>query len=40
MKMKIFTSYQCLQSHATLAYGLAASGDVPKVMLHMPNTAA
>jgi hypothetical protein len=40
MKMEIFTSYQCLQSHATLAFGLEASGDVPEVMLQMPNAAA
>jgi hypothetical protein len=33
MKMKIFTSYQRLHSHATFAFGLAASGDVPEVML-------
>jgi hypothetical protein len=33
MKMEMFTSYQCLQSHAALAFGLAASGDVPEVML-------
>jgi hypothetical protein len=38
--MKIFTSYQCLQSHVTLAFGLAASGDVPEVMPQMPNAAA
>jgi hypothetical protein len=40
MKMETFTSYQCLQSHATLAFGLAASGDVPEVMLQMPDAAA
>jgi hypothetical protein len=40
MKMEIFTSYQCLQSHVTLAFGLAASGDVLEVMLQMPNAAA
>jgi hypothetical protein len=40
MKMEIFTSYQCLQSHAALAFGLATGGDVPEVMLQMPNTAA
>jgi hypothetical protein len=40
MKMEMFTSYQRLQSHATLAFGLAASGDVSKVMLQMPNVAA
>jgi hypothetical protein len=40
MKMEMFTSYQCLQSHATLAFGLATSGDVPEVMLQMPNVAA
>jgi hypothetical protein len=40
MKMEIFTSYQCLQSHVMLAFGLVASGDVPKVMLQMPNAAA
>jgi hypothetical protein len=38
--MEMFTSYQCLQSHATLALGLAASGDVPEVMLQMPDAAA
>jgi hypothetical protein len=31
--LKIFTSYECLQSHATLAFGLATSGDVPEVVL-------
>jgi hypothetical protein len=31
--MKMFTSYQRLQSHATLAFGLAASGDVLEIML-------
>jgi hypothetical protein len=31
--MKMFTSYQRLQSHVTLAFGLAASGDVPEIML-------
>jgi hypothetical protein len=40
MKMEMFTSYQCLQSHATLAFGLATSGDVPEVMLQMPDAAA
>jgi hypothetical protein len=40
MKMEMFTSYQCLQSHVTLAFGLATSGDVPKVMLQVPNVAA
>jgi hypothetical protein len=40
MKMEMFTSYQCLQSHATLAFVLAASGDVLEVMLQMPNAAA
>jgi hypothetical protein len=39
MKMEMFTSYQCLQSHAMFAFGLAASGDVSKVMLQMPNAA-
>jgi hypothetical protein len=39
MKMKIFTSYQRLQSHATFAFGLAASGGIPEVMLQMPNAA-
>jgi hypothetical protein len=39
MKMEMFTLYQCLQSHATLAFGLAASSDVPEVMLQMPNAA-
>jgi hypothetical protein len=37
--MEIFTS-NGLQSHATSAFGLAASGDVPEVMLQMPNAAA
>jgi hypothetical protein len=37
--MEMFTSYQRLQSHATLAFVLAASGDVPEVMLQMPNAA-
>jgi hypothetical protein len=40
MKMEMFTSYQCLQSHVTLTFGLATSGDVPEVMLQMPNAAA
>jgi Na+(H+)/acetate symporter ActP len=40
MKMEIFTSYQCLQSHATLAFGLAASSNVPEVILQMPDAAA
>jgi hypothetical protein len=40
MKMEMFTSYQRLQSHATFAFGLTASGDVPEVMLQMPNAAA
>jgi hypothetical protein len=40
MKMEIFTSYQRLQSHAAFAFGLAASGDVPEVMLQMPNVVA
>jgi hypothetical protein len=39
MKAKMFTFYQCLQSHVTLAFGLATSGDVPEVMLQMPNAA-
>jgi hypothetical protein len=39
MKMETFTSYQCLQTHATLAFGLATSGDVPEVMLQMPDAA-
>jgi hypothetical protein len=38
--MEIFTSYQRLQGHATFAFGLAASGDVPEVMIQMPNAAA
>jgi hypothetical protein len=38
--MKIFTSYQCLQGHEAFAFGLAASGDVSKIMLQMPNAAA
>jgi hypothetical protein len=40
MKMEMFTSYLCLQSHATLAFGLATSGDVPEVVLQVPNAAA
>jgi hypothetical protein len=40
MRMEMFTSYQRLQSHVTLAFGLAASGDVPEVTLHMPDAAA
>jgi hypothetical protein len=40
MKKEMFTSYQCLQGHATFAFGLAASGDVPEIMLQMPNAAA
>jgi hypothetical protein len=40
MKMEVFTSYQCLQSHATLAFSLATSSEVPKVMLQMPDAAA
>jgi hypothetical protein len=40
MTMEMFTSYQCLQSHATLAFGLAARGDVPEVMLQMSDEAA
>jgi hypothetical protein len=36
----MFTSYQYLQSHATLALGLATSGYVPEVMLQVPNAAA
>jgi hypothetical protein len=40
MKMGIFTSYQCLQSHKMLTFGLATSGDVPEVMLQMSNVAA
>jgi hypothetical protein len=40
MNMEMFTSYQRLQSHATFAFGLAASGDVPEVRLQMPNAAA
>jgi hypothetical protein len=39
MKAEMFTSYQCLQGHATLAFGLATSGDVPEVVLQMPNAA-
>jgi hypothetical protein len=39
MKAEMFTSYQCLQGHATLAFGLAMSGDVPEVVLQMPNAA-
>jgi hypothetical protein len=38
--MEMFTSYQRLQSHATLAFGLAASSVVPEVTLQMPNAAA
>jgi hypothetical protein len=40
MKMEMFTSYQRLQSHATFAFGLAASCDAPEVMLQMTNAAA
>jgi hypothetical protein len=40
MKMEMFTSYQCLQSQVTLAFGLAASSDVSEVMLQMPDAAA
>jgi hypothetical protein len=40
MRMEMLTSYQRLQSHATLAFGLAASGDIPEVMLQMPDAAA
>jgi hypothetical protein len=40
MKVEMFTSYLCLQSHATLAFGLAASGDIPEVMLQMLDAAA
>jgi hypothetical protein len=40
MKMEMFTFYQRLQSHATLAFGLATSGDVLEVMLQMPNATA
>jgi hypothetical protein len=40
MKVEMFTSYQCLQSYATLAFCLAASGDVPEVMLQMSDAAA
>jgi hypothetical protein len=40
MKMETFTSYQFLQSHAMLAFGLATSGDVPEVMLKMPDAEA
>jgi hypothetical protein len=40
MKMEMFTFYQRLQSHATFAFGLAASSDVPEVMLQMLNAAA
>jgi hypothetical protein len=36
----VFTPYQCFQSHATLALGLATGGDVPKAMLQVPNAAA
>jgi hypothetical protein len=39
MKMEMFTSYQRFQGHATPAFGLAASSDVPEVMLQMPNGA-
>jgi hypothetical protein len=39
MKVEMFTSYQCLQGHATLALGLAASGDISEVMLQMPDAA-
>jgi hypothetical protein len=40
MKVEMFTSYQCFQSHAMLAFGLAASGDIPEVMLQMMDAAA
>jgi hypothetical protein len=40
MRMGMLTSYLRLQSHATLAFGLAASCDVPEVMLQMPDAAA
>jgi hypothetical protein len=40
MKMEIFTSYQRLQGHAALAFGLAAGGDVPEIMLQMPDATA
>jgi hypothetical protein len=33
IKAEMFTSYQCLQGHATLTFGLATSGDVPEIML-------
>jgi hypothetical protein len=38
--MEMFTSYQRLQSHAMFAFSLAASGDIPEVMLQMPNVVA
>jgi hypothetical protein len=38
--MEIFNSYQRLQAHATFTFGLAASGDVSKIMLQMPKAAA
>jgi hypothetical protein len=34
------TLYQRLQSHVAFAFGVAASSDVPQVMLQMPNAAA
>jgi hypothetical protein len=40
MKVEMFTSYQCLQSHVTLTLGLAASGDISEVMLQMLDAAA
>jgi hypothetical protein len=39
-ELGMFTSYQYLQSHVTLALGLATSGYVPEVMLQVPNAAA
>jgi hypothetical protein len=39
-KSETFTPHQCLQSHATLAFGLTTSGDVPETVLQVPNAAA
>jgi hypothetical protein len=38
--MEMITSYQRLQAQAALVFGLAASSDVPEVMLQMPDAAA
>jgi hypothetical protein len=34
------TPYERLHVHAAFAFGVVASGDVPQVMLQMPNEAA